>query len=115
MKMAPFFAALALAATPALAQKSVSITDVKIDAAALDGVEVEFIARVMPFGPMVMLTDPAIDFDSSGIAANVDSLPREHRAFIVEKCSLGCTFVVTGVVSDGLMGPEVALTNVRNR
>ena len=115
MRLHLLLAAALFLGTPALAQQSMSMTDLKIDAASLEGQEVKVRAVVMTMGSSVVLTDPNIDFDTSGITANVDRLPREQRRYIVENCSLGCVMTVSGFVSTVFGVPMLDLTNADTR
>jgi hypothetical protein len=97
----------------ATAERSITLTDLKLDIARMEGQRVAVRAKISTAGGMSMLTDPALPFDGNPVMADTESLPREDREFILTRCNLGCTVTVRGVVSPVLFQPGLKLLGVQ--
>lgn len=94
---------------PAATERTVSLTDLKLDIARMEGQRLAVRAKITTVGGMSMLTDPALPFDGNPVMADTEGLPRTDREFILTRCTVGCVVTVRGVVSTVLYQPGLKL------
>lgn len=78
----------------------ISLTDLKLDIARMEGQRVTVRAKVATVGGLSMLADPELAFDSNPLVADTEGLPRDDREFLLTRCNRGCTVTVQGIVSE---------------
>jgi len=94
---------------PAATERMLSLTDLKLDIARMEGQRLVVRAKITTVGGMSMLTDPALPFDGNPVMADTEGLPRTDREFILTRCTGGCVVTVRGVVSTVLYQPGLKL------
>lgn len=96
--------------------RTIDMPDLKVDLKQIIGqnIRVEAIASVI--GDILILRDPAIEFDANGIMVDVKELPRETRRWIVSSCSEQCRVTVEGeVIANAGLGPGILARNLKGR
>ena len=101
-------------AVPAGTFTDVAILDLKVDLKDLVGKLVRVNASGSYTGEHLILSDPNSTFDTNGVFAKLDKLPRETRKWIVANCSDDpCAITIEGEVKKdiGILAPGIAASN----
>ena len=101
-------------AAPAGTFTDVAILDLKVDLKDLVGKFVRVNASGSYTGEHLILSDPNSTFDTNGVSAKLDKLPRETRKWIVANCSDDpCAITIEGEVKKdiGILAPGIAASN----
>jgi hypothetical protein len=91
---------------------NISLTDLKLDRANLQGQEIEVSGFLQVMGEIVFLKDGLTDM--SPIFVDISHASREGRKFALD-CNLGCWATVRGIVGPVLMQPGIIAESLGRR
>lgn len=96
---------------------SIDMPDLKIDIKQIIGQNIRVNAVATIIGDVLLLSDPAVQFDMNGIAVNIEKLPRDTRRWIVSKCSSRCRVTVEGevIANAGMFAPGLLAHSLKER
>lgn len=86
--------------TPAGTYRVIDFLDLQLDIDDMMGALIEVQANAQVFGGMTMLSPPGRMFDMNPIVAETDGLPRDDRAFLLQRCADSCRVTLRGEVAE---------------